>query len=83
MTTCRVVTENKVGWGARVLVGEDQTPLSGVTSISIDIQPDDLVRATIELSAYVDVSGAALLLGEDTLRRCADVLGFDLVPRNG
>lgn len=87
MKTARIIPppSGSIGWGTKVFVDDGMggdAEIPGVTSINITIEPDSLIMATVEIAATIEALTVVLLLGEDTLRRSAAALGFDLVARS-
>lgn len=86
MKTVRIVPRNdgtdaRLGCGYRI-EAEDGSEIPYVTSCTIRIVPNDIVRAEIEVLVSPEVIKAHPLLGLDTVREAARLHGFDLVERD-
>lgn len=80
MKTVRIIPPESggLGHGTRV-VTQDGTLIPFVTRITVTLEPDDIIRAEMEIAVSLAEVTAHPLLGLDTVRAAAAAHGYDLV----
>lgn len=66
----------QAGYGTRFFSGDAE--IGGITSVCINIQPDSIITATIEVAVALDEVFAHPLLGRESLERAAEAYGLKL-----
>ena len=71
---------NKSGLGKHTRIeNENGSMIAGISGIQIDIRADSLVLATLDfVQSEIDIE-AEPLLSLDTVRRCAEHYGYELI----